>query len=82
MGDSGIGFEALSTGDCRLFRSSARNWPLRLLGLLQQYRHLSDMAIGLLDVCLLGESGHRIDARQRPSSVWCRYQKPLCDRSE
>jgi hypothetical protein len=38
MGDSGIGFEALSTGDCRLFRSSARNWPRRLLGLLQQYR--------------------------------------------
>jgi len=37
MGDSGIGFEALSTGDCRLFRSSARNWPLRLLGLLQHY---------------------------------------------
>src|ERR1700759_1043906 len=35
VGDSGIGFEALSTGDCRLFRFSARNWPLRLLGLLQ-----------------------------------------------
>jgi len=43
MGDSGIGFEALSTGDCRLFRSSARNWPRRLLGFLQQYRSKADL---------------------------------------
>jgi len=34
--DSGSVFGALLIGDSRLFRSSARNWPLRLLGLLQQ----------------------------------------------
>jgi hypothetical protein len=45
MGDSGIGFEALSTGDCRLFRFSARNWPLRLLGLLQQYHLHSGLPV-------------------------------------
>jgi hypothetical protein len=30
-------FEALLIGDCRLFRSLAENYPLLLLGLLQQY---------------------------------------------
>ena len=29
------------------------------------------MATGLLDLCLLGQSGHRADARQRPSSALC-----------
>ena len=48
VGDSGIGFEALSTGDCRLFRFSARNWRLRLLGLLQQYQR------GKADMMMLG----------------------------
>src|ERR1700722_7185344 len=35
--DSGTAFEAPLIGDCRLFRSLARNQPPRLLGLLQQY---------------------------------------------
>jgi hypothetical protein len=47
-GDSGSVFEALLIGDGRLFRSLAENLPLRLLGLLQQYRHFSDAA-GLTD---------------------------------
>jgi hypothetical protein len=37
MSDSDIRFEAPSTGDCRLFCFSAGKWPLRHLGLLQQY---------------------------------------------
>ena len=60
MGDSGIGFEALSTGDCRLFRSSARNWPLRLSGLLQQYlgKTGSDRrAVKVAFLALLGRAG-------------------------
>src|SRR3981189_1370382 len=36
-GDSRRGFEAVLIGDCRSFRSLARNWPLRLLRLLQHY---------------------------------------------
>jgi hypothetical protein len=43
-GDSGGAFEALLIGDCRLFRSLAENWPLRLLGLLQQYLPAADIA--------------------------------------
>jgi hypothetical protein len=35
--DSGSAFEAPLIGDCRLFRSWARNQPPRFLGLLQQY---------------------------------------------
>src|ERR1700731_4149916 len=35
--DSGTAFEAPLIGNCRLFRSLARNQPPRLLGLLQQY---------------------------------------------
>jgi len=31
--------------------------------------HFSDMPTGLLDVCLLGQSGHRSDVRQGPSSA-------------
>ena len=50
MGDSSIGFEALSTDDCRLFPFSAEKWALHLLGLLQQYRHLADMAFAARDV--------------------------------
>jgi hypothetical protein len=42
-GDFGSAFEALLIGDCRLFRFSAKNWPLRLLELLQHYRHISDI---------------------------------------
>src|SRR5436190_18377887 len=53
-GDSGSAFEALLVGDCRLFRSLAENWPLRFLGLLQQYRHFSDLALALRDVRFLG----------------------------
>jgi hypothetical protein len=49
-GDSGSVLEALLIGDCRLFRSLAENWPLRLLGLLQQYRHFSDIALAIADV--------------------------------
>src|SRR3979490_1697884 len=37
-GDSRRGFEAVLIGDCRSFYSLARNWPLRPLRLLQQYR--------------------------------------------
>src|SRR3977135_330867 len=37
-GDSRRGFEAVLIGDSRSVRSLARNWPLRLLRLLQQYR--------------------------------------------
>jgi hypothetical protein len=44
-GDSASAFEAPSIGDYRLFRSLAENWPLGLLGLLQQYRHNSDMYV-------------------------------------
>src|SRR3979411_2726705 len=36
-GDSRRGFEVVLIGDSRSFRSLARNWPLRLLRLLQQY---------------------------------------------
>src|ERR1700761_4210913 len=36
--DSGNAFEALLIGDCRLFRSSARNQPPRLLGLFDETR--------------------------------------------
>src|SRR6202043_2783013 len=65
MGDSGIGFESLSTGDCRLFRSSARNWPLRLLGLLQHYRHLTDVGVS-----------RRAASRQKPpvAKLWTKPQ--------
>src|ERR1700704_1984611 len=42
-GDSRRGFEAVLIGDCRSFRSLARNWPLRLLRLLQQYRPKADL---------------------------------------
>jgi hypothetical protein len=41
--DSGSAFEALLIGDSRLFRSLARNQPLRLLGLLQHYLPRSDI---------------------------------------
>ncbi|HET7124634.1 MAG TPA: hypothetical protein VFI51_11035, partial [Bradyrhizobium sp.] len=41
-GDSGSGFAALSSGDCRLFRSLAGILQLRLLGLLQHYRGIAD----------------------------------------
>ena len=40
--DSGSAFEAPLIGDCRLFRSLARNQPPRLLGLLQQYLPTTD----------------------------------------
>ena len=43
-GDSGSVFEARLIGDGRLFRSLAENWPLRLLGLLQQYLPRTDIA--------------------------------------
>src|SRR5260370_6015096 len=42
-GDSRRGFEAVLIGDCRSFRSLARNWPLRLLRLLQQYRRTANI---------------------------------------
>jgi hypothetical protein len=45
-GDSGSAFEALSIGDCRLFRSLVENSPLRLLGLLQQYLPNCDILRG------------------------------------
>jgi hypothetical protein len=34
------GLRLYRAGDCRLFRSLARIWQLRFLGLLQHYRHL------------------------------------------
>jgi hypothetical protein len=43
--DSGSAFEAPLIGDCRLFRSLARNQPPRLFGLLQQYRHETVMPV-------------------------------------
>jgi hypothetical protein len=43
-GDSRRGFEAVLIGDCRSFRSLARNWPLRLLRLLQQYLPFAEVA--------------------------------------
>ena len=43
-GDSAGAFEAPSIGDYRLFRSLAENWPLGLLGLLQQYLPKGDIA--------------------------------------
>jgi hypothetical protein len=39
---SGSAFEALLIVECRLFRSFAENWPLRVLGLLQQYLPKAD----------------------------------------
>ena len=42
--------------------------------------HFSDMATWLLDVCLLGQSGHRIDARQRPSSALLGILQELRDK--
>src|SRR5882757_379016 len=41
-GDSRRGFEAVLIGDCRSFRSLARNGPLRVLRLLQQYLPKAD----------------------------------------
>jgi hypothetical protein len=55
-GDSGSVFEALLIGDGRLFRSLAENLPLRLLGLLQQYRHETDVPSASGDVCSCGDS--------------------------
>jgi len=49
-GDSGSGFEAALIGDCRLFRLSAENQSLGILGVLQHYQHFSDMAFVLDDV--------------------------------
>src|SRR4030081_2177367 len=49
-GDSRRGFEAVLIGDCRSFHSLARNWPLRPLRLLQQYRHFSDLITASRDV--------------------------------
>src|SRR3979411_2789948 len=46
-GDSRRGFEVVLIGDCRSFRSLARNWPLRLLRLLQQYLPIADMRYSL-----------------------------------
>src|ERR1700716_2686840 len=45
-GDSRRGFEAVLIGDCRSVRSFARNWPLRLLRLLQQYGHKTEVPTG------------------------------------
>jgi hypothetical protein len=44
-GDTGNGFEATLIGDFRSFRPLAEKQPQRLLGLLQRYRHETDMQI-------------------------------------
>jgi hypothetical protein len=49
-GDSGNGFEAALLGDCRLFRPLAENQPRGFLGLLQHYRHRTDVSITPRDV--------------------------------
>src|ERR1700720_2445349 len=54
--DSGSAFEAPLIGDCRLFRSLARNQPPRLLGLLQQYRHQTDQSARSHDVRSSGDT--------------------------
>jgi len=42
--------------------------------------HEADVAAGLLDVGLLGQSGHRADARPRPSSALCnRWPREICN---
>jgi len=43
-GDSGSPFEAALICDLRSFRALAENQPLCLLGLLQHYRHLANIA--------------------------------------
>src|SRR3977135_620944 len=45
-GDSRRGFEAVLIGDSRSVRSLATNWPLRLLRLLQQYGHKTEVPTG------------------------------------
>src|ERR1700740_737422 len=64
--DSGSAFEAPLIGDCRLFRSLARNQPPCLLGLLQQYRHKADVPVASVNVRCWGRCGRR--QRQSPSS--------------
>src|ERR1700736_1641089 len=49
-GDSGNGFEAALICDCRLFRPLAENQPRGFLGLLQHYRHRTDVSITPRDV--------------------------------
>jgi hypothetical protein len=56
-GDSGNAFEAALICDLRSFRTLAENQPLCLLGLLQHYRHFSDL------------TGWSDDARSRGDTV-------------
>src|SRR5713226_2642495 len=42
-GDSASGFEAALISDCRLFRLSAENQSPGILGVLQHYRHKTDV---------------------------------------
>src|ERR1700720_2915557 len=65
--DSGSAFEAPLVGDCRLFRSLATNQPPRLLGLLQQYRHKTDLPRCPQFGRYRGESGHGGYERRLPS---------------
>jgi len=48
--------EDLSIGDRRLFRRLAENYSQGILGLLQHYRHFSDLKFVLHDVPRWGEA--------------------------
>src|SRR6202047_873408 len=50
-GDSHNGFETALIGDCRLFLPLVENQPQCLWGLLQHYRHETDMSGRPDDVC-------------------------------
>lgn len=75
QGDSGSAFEALLIVDCFLFLYLAGNYPLRLLGLLQQY--LPSAVSITYDSCeilisrrktTLGAGDHDPDRVRRPDS--------------
>jgi hypothetical protein len=62
-------FEALLIGDCRLFRSLAENYPLLLLGFLQQYLPTTEVALSTAIARVVLESASPIKRACRDSQV-------------
>jgi hypothetical protein len=56
-GDFGNSPEGISTGNRRVFRLSAGNWPQISLGLFRQHRPICDMPTDTEKVCLSGRTG-------------------------
>src|SRR4030081_3332645 len=74
-GDSRRGFEAVLIGDSGSARSLATNWPLRLLRLLQQYGHKTELRTGPAIVRFPRKTGspQRTVRMTNPWGVTCRW---------